>query len=85
MSKDNKSSIKKAFGIFKEAFKNDPQYAWSWHCNIAMAAYDQGLNQKSANKAAANFMTICFGVDTSQSKEYKELFKKSQNSTRIEK
>ena len=52
------------------AMKKDTEYAWSWHCNIAMAAHDKGLDHKPANEAAANFMKTCFGVDTSRNKNY---------------
>lgn len=36
-----------------EALKADPEYAWAWHCNVAMAAVDEGLSHYAANKAAA--------------------------------
>jgi hypothetical protein len=47
------------------AMKSDPEYAWGWHCNIASAAMDEGLDHAAANRAAARFMHAAFGVDTS--------------------
>jgi hypothetical protein len=63
-----KMNIKKAFEVLKKAMEEDEDYAWSWHCNIAMAAYDEGLSHKKANKAANRFMKLCFGIDTKEPK-----------------
>ena len=57
---------KEAFETLKKAIGDDPSYAWSWHCNIAMAAYDEGVDHATANKAANRFMQLCFGVDTKE-------------------
>ena len=54
--------ISQAFNAIKEAMASDPGYAWSWHCNIAMASVDEGMEHDAANKAAARFMYNCFGV-----------------------
>jgi hypothetical protein len=56
----------RAFADLKAAMQADPGYAWSWHCNIACAAKDEGLDHAAANRAAARFMFMCFGVDTSK-------------------
>ena len=47
-----------------EALRDDPSYAWSWHCNIAMSAYDEGVEHKKANEIASRFMQLAFGVST---------------------
>jgi len=39
-----------------EALRDDPEYAWSWHCNIAMAFVDEGGEPIRANHAAARFL-----------------------------
>jgi len=44
--------------------KNDHDLARSWHDNIAMCAQDEGMPHEAANRAAARFMKLCFGVDT---------------------
>lgn len=46
------------------ALKTDPDYAWTWHCNVAMAALDEGLGHYEANKAAARFMSWLAQIDT---------------------
>ena len=68
MSDDTKvpNRIQAAFDILKSAMRDDPAYAWSWHCNIAMASIDEGAPHDSGNAAAARFMQMCFGVDTSK-------------------
>lgn len=58
--------IQEAFAILESAMRDDAAYAWSWHCNIAMASIDEGAPHDSGNAAAARFMQQCFGVDTSK-------------------
>lgn len=55
----------RAFADLRAAMQADPGYAWSWHCNIAVASQDEGMEHGAANRAAARFMHTCFGVDTS--------------------
>ena len=59
--------IKPAFDAIAAAVKADPDYAWSWHCNVAMPSVDEGMDRAAANRAAARFMHIAFDVDTSKS------------------
>lgn len=56
----------KVMGQLRAALQSDPDYAWGWHCNIAMAAFDEGLDREAANRAAARFLKNCFGIDTEQ-------------------
>ena len=58
--------IKESFENIAAAMKADYGYAWAWHCNIAMASVDEGMERAAANRAAARFMHTCFGVDTSK-------------------
>ena len=54
----------------KKAFADDSHFAWGWHCNVAMAIWDQGdVTRSTANKAAAQVMQRLFGVDTSKCEE----------------
>lgn len=46
------------------AMAKDLDYAWAWHCNIAMAAFDAGCPHDVANEGAARFMQLLAGVDT---------------------
>ena len=47
-----------------EALRADPSYAWAWHCNLAMMAFDAGAPVRAANERAADFMNATFGVNT---------------------
>ena len=49
-----------------ETLKADPEYAWAWHCNVAMAAVDEGLSHYAANKAAARFLSWLAKIDTTK-------------------
>lgn len=55
--------ISEAIDRLRQAIHSDPEYAWSWHCNVAMAAYDEGLDRPAANRAAARFMMQAFGIN----------------------
>lgn len=46
------------------AMAKDTDYAWAWHCNIAMAAFDAGCPHDVANEGAARFMELLASVDT---------------------
>lgn len=41
----------------------DEDYAWTWHCNIAVCFMDEGGTHRQANQAAARFMKLAFGID----------------------
>ena len=62
------SPCKEALKVLSDAMKADPMYAWSWHCNIAMAAVDAGASHSVGNAAAERFMYAAFGVDTSETR-----------------
>ena len=53
------------FDALAHRIRSDEGYAWGWHCNIAMASVDEGMDRDAANRAAARFMRH-FGVDTSK-------------------
>ena len=59
MRKEREMEIEEAFNGLKDAIQNDQEYAWGWHCNIAMAAYDEGLDHASANRAANTGLRRC--------------------------
>ena len=56
--------VAEAIAILSSAIRDDDGYAWGWHCNISMAFADEGATHEHANKAAARFMSLCFGADT---------------------
>ena len=64
----------------KLALQKDLDYAWTWHCNLAMAFYDSWNNEtrpadihRKANEAAARFMKQAFDVDVKQCKQYQDI------------
>ena len=52
------------FDAVKRAVQSDDDYAWGWHCNIAVAAIDEGVDHATAQKIASRFMGWAFQVDT---------------------
>lgn len=58
--------VPESMATVSQAIRNDPSYAWTWHCNIAMAAMDEGVDHMTANKLAARFLMILTGVDTTK-------------------
>src|SRR5574343_1152578 len=54
-----------------EEIQSDDDYAWSWHCNIAMPIYDEGQTHEAANKAAARVMSCLFSVDVTEFEPWK--------------
>lgn len=55
---------KQALDALTASMRADPDYAWSWHANLAMMAVDSGAPHAEANERAAGFMRMCFDVDT---------------------
>ena len=56
---------KKAYEHLKKSMPDDPYYAWTWHCNIAMPLMDNlKISPKKANQAAEVLMKHMFDVDT---------------------
>lgn len=56
-----------------DAMKADPEYAWGWHCNLAMAMHDSGAGpHQVCNKGAALFLSLLSdgAVDTTQHPAY---------------
>lgn len=52
------------FEQIQAVIQKDSEYAWSWHCNIAMSIYDAGLvDHARANHCAAEVMRRLFGVE----------------------
>ena len=64
--------IKPQMDVICKRMLEESDSAWTWHCNVAMAFVDEGGDRESANRAAARFMKAAFGVDTSQSAEWKQ-------------
>ena len=53
-----------AIKILSRTMKKHPDYAWAWHCNIAMVARDAGGSYKKSQIMTNTFMETLFGVTT---------------------
>lgn len=68
-----KMTVEQAMNRLKLAFAEDPGYAITWHCNLAIAYYDSmdedvlshEMRHKISNEAASRFMKNAFNIDTS--------------------
>lgn len=49
-----------------EAVRKDPDYAWSWHCNLSMSCQDGGASRAEGEAMARRFMQLLFGRCTSE-------------------
>ena len=67
----DKISVSGLVECLSQAMQNDQDLAWVWHCNIAAGLLYEGVDHKTANLAAARFMSIAFGVDMTSFKEWK--------------
>lgn len=53
------------------ALQADPEYAWSWHCNLAMPVMDAtGSTHRIANEAGARLMRHLFDIDITKHPHY---------------
>lgn len=60
-----------AFTALKLAIHNDPEYAWGWHCNLAMPICDAlGVRHEQGNIAAAHLMSYLFDYDVTKDERY---------------
>lgn len=55
--------VAQAMQTVTAAMRADPGYAWSWHCNIAMAYVDAGGDRTIGNQGAERFMRLLANVD----------------------
>ena len=68
-------TTKQAMDHLKQVIQTDEDYAWGWHCNLAMAMCDNGVPRTKANDTAANVMQQFFGTDTRTNKFWKVIAK----------
>jgi hypothetical protein len=64
-----------AFRSLQAALRADPDYAWAWHCNVAMPVMDAtGVSHEMANATAAKLMRHLFDIDTTTHPHYRAMF-----------
>ena len=56
-------SLSDAMATVIAAMQADPDYAWSWHCTVAMAFVAAGGDHYTANQGAARFMKLLAKVE----------------------
>jgi len=66
-----KITVKQAMDTLRQALKDNPDYAHSWHCNLWAAFYDSTPTKykhrdKYANNGASRFMKAAFDVEASK-------------------
>lgn len=62
------------FTAIKQLIHDDPEYAWAWHCNMAVPIMDTaGVPHKDANRAAAHIMAQMFDFDITAHPHYRAL------------
>jgi hypothetical protein len=50
--------------LLAKALQSDPDYAWAWHCNLAMPIMDNArVSPEVANRTAAVLMRHFFDID----------------------
>lgn len=58
------ASIPDAWNILASSMNADPEYAWAWHCNLAVPIMDAiDVTHEQANVAAAHLMQHLWGCD----------------------
>lgn len=70
--KSGDTPVSEAVHALIVALRADLDFAWSYHCNIAMAFQDEGGDYATANRAAARFMKLWADVDTTKHRAYFE-------------
>jgi predicted TIM-barrel fold metal-dependent hydrolase len=64
-----------AFRGLQAALRADPDYAWAWHCNVAMPVMDAtGVSHEVANATAARLMRHLFDIDITTHACYRAMF-----------
>jgi hypothetical protein len=63
-----------AFIALKNFIVNDPEYAWLWQCNLAMAADAERIDIHTANRIGHRFMRMVFGVEPTEPKSVETRF-----------
>jgi hypothetical protein len=74
----------KKYETIKQALKDDFDYAWGWHSNIAMVIFDSINDHNASNLLASKIMKRIWDIDTSDNPRYMEMFKKKICSQKVD-
>ena len=62
------------WGKLHAAMKQDPEFAWTVHCNYAMQIMDEDVAHGTANRAAARIMLYFHHIDITQNHHWATMF-----------
>jgi hypothetical protein len=68
----NNNTIGNAISTLHQATTSDEEYAWSWHCNLAVPMQDEGMDWVASQKSASRIILNIFGVDMDKNKFFVE-------------
>lgn len=57
-------NVPQAMAVVTRAIQSDEGYLYGWHDNLAMAAYDEGVDIDRSNRIAQRFLRQLFDVDS---------------------
>ena len=64
------TTLNEALKIIRDEFRGNYSFAWQWHSSLADCAQGEGMGKPEANRVAARFMLMVFGIDTSMNKRF---------------
>lgn len=67
---NSSSPVAKLVSCLSQGMQNDQDLAWTWHCNLVACSLDEDVDHETANRAAARFMSVAFGVDVTTFDEW---------------
>ena len=65
-----KKEIEPALNVLKNHAQTDPEWAWTLHCNLAVAMQTTGVSHATSNHAALRIMWQWLGVDMEKNENY---------------
>ena len=65
------------WGKLHAAMKQDPEFAWTVHCNYAMQIMDEDVAHGAANRAAARIMLYFHHIDITQNHHWATMFERA--------
>lgn len=66
------STVPAAISTVCAALRDDPEYAWAWHCNITMSAVDAGAAHSAASEGSARFLQTLASTDVRKDPRFAE-------------
>lgn len=74
------SGVSLEMSVVTSALRQDPEYAWSWYCNLKMTFIDNGCPALAAAKGASSFLRIWADVKMENNPLYVEDIRMTEES-----